>query len=66
MQHAGELVTIGSLPPAIRNGYGFTWNATRERRRQRVLATLRALRAVTPDSFARWPEARVVRVPQLA
>jgi uncharacterized protein (DUF2236 family) len=58
MQHAGELVTAGSLPPAIRDGYGFTWNATRERRRQRVLATLRGLRALTPDLFARWPEAR--------
>jgi uncharacterized protein (DUF2236 family) len=60
LQQASELVTIGSLPPAIRSGYGFTWNATRERRRQRVLATLRALRAVTPDRLARWPEARRV------
>jgi uncharacterized protein (DUF2236 family) len=60
LQQASELVTIGSLPPAIRSGYGFAWNATRERRRQRVLATLRTLRAVTPDLFARWPEARRV------
>ena len=28
LQSAGELVTIGSLPPAIRDGYGFAWNAT--------------------------------------
>ena len=55
---AGELVTVGSLPPAIRDGYGFTWNDARQRRRQRVLATLRALRAVAPDRLARWPEAR--------
>lgn len=54
----GELVTVGSLPAAIRDGYGFTWNATRERRRQRALSTLRALRAATPDLVARWPEAR--------
>jgi uncharacterized protein (DUF2236 family) len=58
LQYAGELVTVGSLPPAIRNGYGFTWSAAQERRRQRVLATLGALRAVTPDPLARWPEAR--------
>jgi uncharacterized protein (DUF2236 family) len=58
LQLAGELVTTGSLPPAIRSGYGFAWNASRERRCQRVLATLRALRGVTPDGLARWPEAR--------
>jgi uncharacterized protein (DUF2236 family) len=55
---AGELVTVGSLPPAIRNGYGFAWDARRERRRQRVVATLRALRALAPARLARWPEAR--------
>jgi len=58
LQRAGELVTIGSLPPAIRNGYGFDWTDARERRRQRVLAGLRAVRAATPDRLARWPEAR--------
>ena len=65
LRSAGELVTIGSLPPAIRNGYGFAWNDARERRQQRVLALLRATRALTPDSFARWPEAGRVREPQL-
>ena len=60
LQYCGELVTIGSLPPAIRDGYAFTWNATRQRRLERVLATLRAIRAVTPDLVARWPEARRV------
>jgi uncharacterized protein (DUF2236 family) len=53
----GELLTVGSLPPAIRDGYGFAWNPTRERRRQRVRGALRAVRAVTPDLLARWPEA---------
>jgi uncharacterized protein (DUF2236 family) len=62
LQYAGELVTVGSLPPAIRESYGFRWNATRERRMRRVLATLRRLRARTPDSLARWPESlRAVR-----
>jgi uncharacterized protein (DUF2236 family) len=54
----GELVTIGSLPAAIRDGYGFTWNEARERRFQRALATVRRLRAAAPDRLARWPEAR--------
>jgi uncharacterized protein (DUF2236 family) len=53
-----ELVTIGSLPPAIRDAYGFPWDDGRERRRARVLAALRAIRAATPDLFGRWPEAR--------
>ncbi len=54
----GEWLTIGSLPPAVRAGYGFAWDARRERRHRQVLATLRAVRAVTPDLLARWPEAR--------
>jgi len=56
LQYAGELVTVGALPPAIREGYGFPWNAARERRMRRVLATLRHVRARTPDRLARWPE----------
>ena len=64
LQYAGELVTVGSLPASIRDGYGFCWNARRERRRQRLVATLRALRRLTPDLIARWPEARRVRPPQ--
>lgn len=58
LQAVGELVTVGLLPCSIRDGYGFTWDATRERRMRRVLAMLRALRARTPDGIARWPEAR--------
>lgn len=54
----GELVTVGSLPPAIRDGYGFGWTDARERRFQRALSTLRRVRAVAPDAVARWPEAR--------
>jgi uncharacterized protein (DUF2236 family) len=58
LQRAGELMTVGSLPPAIRSGYGFAWNDARERRRRRVVATLRAIRAAAPVRVARWPEAR--------
>jgi uncharacterized protein (DUF2236 family) len=58
LQHVMELATIGSLPPAIREGYGFSWNATRQRRQDRALAMLARLRTLTPDLLARWPEAR--------
>jgi uncharacterized protein (DUF2236 family) len=58
LQYAGELVTVGTLPSAIRSGYAFVWDDARERRMRRVLATLRALRRRTPDRLARWPEAR--------
>ena len=58
LRQAGELLTVGWLPPAIRDGYGFTWNDARQRRHDRALATLRTLRAWTPDLVARWPEAR--------
>ena len=57
LQYLGELVTVGSLPAAIREGYGFAWDASRERRMRRALAMARRLRAVTPDVLARWPEA---------
>jgi len=63
LRYAGELVTVGTLPDGIRSGYGFTWDDTRERRMRRVFATLRAIRARTPDGLARWPEARRVPSP---
>jgi uncharacterized protein (DUF2236 family) len=58
LHRPGELVTVGLLPPAIRDGYGFDWDDARERRMRTVLSALRAIRAATPDVFARWPEAR--------
>jgi uncharacterized protein (DUF2236 family) len=56
LQYAGELVTVGLLPPAIRDGYQFPWDAAKERRMHRVLAAMRRSRERTPDSLARWPE----------
>jgi uncharacterized protein (DUF2236 family) len=58
LRNAMQLVTIGSLPPAMRDGYGFRWDSERERRQQRALANLHRLRAIAPDGVARWPEAR--------
>jgi uncharacterized protein (DUF2236 family) len=58
LQRAAELVTIGSLPDAIRDQYGFDWSAARSRRRDRTIAALRRARSVTPGALARWPDAR--------
>jgi uncharacterized protein (DUF2236 family) len=58
LRYAGELLTVGSLPPVIRDAYGFAWSDARQRRHERLLATLRAVRRATPDLVARWPEAR--------
>lgn len=59
LQYAGELVTVGTLPREIRDGYRFTWDAPRERRMRRALAMFRTARALTPDVLARWPDARL-------
>jgi uncharacterized protein (DUF2236 family) len=58
VQRATELIAIGSLPDSIRAQYAFDWSAARARRRNRVIAMLRRLRRWTPDTLARWPEAR--------
>jgi uncharacterized protein (DUF2236 family) len=64
LQHALELVTVGSLPAAIRADYGLAWDAKRERRRRQVLTIARRLRRFTPDWMARWPEARLATDPR--
>lgn len=61
LQRAVELITIGTLPDAIRTQYSFAWDAARERRMRRVMVTLRHARRWMPDALARWPEARARR-----
>jgi uncharacterized protein (DUF2236 family) len=53
-----RLVTIGLLPPSLRLAYGFSWDAAREARFQRVLRALRAARRLAPRLIAQWPQAR--------
>jgi uncharacterized protein (DUF2236 family) len=55
---AVELITLGSLPEALRAQYGFVWSDAYEQRRQRALAFIRGARTRLPDRLARWPEAR--------
>ena len=56
------LVTIGMLPPRIRNEYGLPWDAARQRRFERFTAIVRTARRITPAPLALWADAR--RQPQ--
>ncbi|HEY8550240.1 MAG TPA: oxygenase MpaB family protein [Vicinamibacterales bacterium] len=53
-------LSVGWLPPEIREAYGFTWTERDEARLARNIARVRRLRARTPSRLARWPEARNV------
>ncbi len=53
-----QLMTIGLLPPAIREGYGFTWTARDARALARWTAALRRLHRATPRFLREWPSAR--------
>jgi uncharacterized protein (DUF2236 family) len=53
-----RLVTVGLLPPHVREQYGFTWTARDQRRLDRVVPALRALRRRIPRSVALWGQAR--------
>ena len=53
-----QLITIGLLPPAIRNGYGFTWRARDARALGRWTTALRLLHHLTPRVIREWPASR--------
>jgi uncharacterized protein (DUF2236 family) len=55
-------VTVGLLPPPIRDAYGFVWDAGRDARLERTLHLLRTLRRLTPEWLAYWPDARHARL----
>ena len=57
--YMNRLVTIGLLPPAVREQYGFSWGAAQERRMEGAFRIVRAARRVLPDALALWPESRV-------
>jgi uncharacterized protein (DUF2236 family) len=56
-----QLLTIGLLPTAIREGYGFAWTPRDARALARWTAALRWVRRVTPRSLREWPAARRAR-----
>jgi len=53
-----RLVTVGLLPAAVREQYGFMWSARDERRLARVLRVVKHVRRRVPAQLALWPEAR--------
>ena len=56
--YLNRLITIGLLPPPIREQYGFSWSRADETRMNRGFRLLRGARRLTPDALALWPEAR--------
>jgi uncharacterized protein (DUF2236 family) len=55
---AMQLLTIGSLPPSIRQAYGFEWRARDERAFALWTTLLRASRRLLPPIAREWPMAR--------
>jgi len=55
---AMHLLTLGSLPPAIRRAYGFDWRARDERAFARWTKVLRTSLRLLPPAARQWPMAR--------
>jgi uncharacterized protein (DUF2236 family) len=55
---AMQLLTIGTLPPAIREAYGFEWRARDVRAFARWTALLRMSQRLLPPLAREWPAAR--------
>jgi uncharacterized protein (DUF2236 family) len=53
-----QLITIGLLPAAIREAYGFAWTPRHARALARWASVLRLLRRVLPAAAREWPSAR--------
>jgi len=53
-----RIVTLGMLPPQIRQQYRFEWTRASQRAFDAVVPMLRWLRRVLPRAITLWPEAR--------
>jgi uncharacterized protein (DUF2236 family) len=53
-----DLLTISLLPEDVRQQYGFTWDARRERRLALATRGVRLARRASPDWLALWRDAR--------
>jgi uncharacterized protein (DUF2236 family) len=51
-------ITLGLLPPPIRDGYGFAWSPRHEALVRRSAGLVRRLLPVTPPCLRYWPAAR--------
>ncbi|MDP3719603.1 MAG: oxygenase MpaB family protein [Acidobacteriota bacterium] len=55
---AMQLLTIGTLPPSLRQKYGFEWRNRDERALARWTTRLRTVRRLLPTLAREWPMAR--------
>jgi uncharacterized protein (DUF2236 family) len=55
---AMQLLTIGTLPPAVRDAYGFAWRRRDERALARWATALRTSVRLLPSFAREWPIAR--------
>lgn len=58
-----QLLTIGLLPAAVRDGYGFSWTGRDDRALARWTGALRMLHRALPRFVRQWPAARKQRAP---
>jgi uncharacterized protein (DUF2236 family) len=56
-----QLLTIGTLPPAVREAYGFVWRSRDERALRRWTTALRVTLRALPAVARHWPAARAPR-----
>ena len=54
-----RIVTIGLLPPPIREQYGMSWTRRHQHTFDALIPTLRSARRVLPDGLTLWPESRI-------
>ena len=55
---ANRVLTLGLLPPPVRDQYGFAWTAGDARAFDRLVPLVRRVRQVTPEPLALWPGSR--------
>jgi uncharacterized protein (DUF2236 family) len=58
-----RLVTLGMLPPHIRQQYGFEWSRGNQRTFDVVVPALRSMRRMLPRPITQWPESRAPASP---
>lgn len=58
---AHQLMTVGLLPPGLREEFGFSWDARRERQLRRTFAQVRMLMKVTPRLAREVPSRYTLR-----
>ena len=56
-----ELITVGVLPPRLRDAYGLTWSPARERAMSASAAAARTVVPLLPAVLRRWPHVRAAQ-----